>query len=112
VDLAAEIVEAAYEAHDSLGSIAASEVISAEVFVFNAVFEHVPRCVEHGCGHSDDGFFGAAACFEAQELGLQIAALDAHGSPGGRDQCGLEPRCTFADAGRTTFTGAPWRERH
>jgi hypothetical protein len=70
-------------------------VIGAKIFVFDPIFEHVPSGIEHRGGDRENGFFGATANFEAQELGLQVATLDADRGPGGRDQGGFEPRCPF-----------------
>src|SRR6201987_1326110 len=106
LDLAAEIIESSEQASDRLGAIAASEVIGAKIFIFHPILEHVPSGIEHRGGDCQNGFFGAAASFEAQELGLQVATLDADGGPGGRDQGGFEPRCPFAGASRAAFAGA------
>jgi hypothetical protein len=46
------------------------------IFVFDPILEHMPSSSEHR------GLFGAAASFEAQELGLQVAPLDADRGPG------------------------------
>jgi hypothetical protein len=73
LDLAAEIIESSEQASDRLGAIAASEVIGAKIFIFDPILEHVPSGIEHRGGDRQNGFFGAATRFEAQELGLQVA---------------------------------------
>jgi len=92
LDLAAEVIQSSEQTLDRLGAIAASEVIGAKIFVFDPILEHVPSGIEHRGGDRQNGFFGAAASFEAEELGLQVAALDADRCPGGCDQGGFEPR--------------------
>src|SRR5262249_10498856 len=91
VDLTAEFPQAPHEAADGLGFVAASEGIGAEVPVGYAVAQHVVARPEHGGGDGEDRFLGAAARFEAEKLGLEIAALGVHGGPGGRDEGGFEP---------------------
>jgi hypothetical protein len=68
LDLAAEVIQSSEQAPDRLGAIAAREVIGAKIFVF----EHVPSGIEHRGGDRENGFFDAAASFEAEELGLQV----------------------------------------
>ncbi len=67
-DLAAEVIESSDQAPDRLGAIAASEVIGAKIFVLDAILKHVPSGIEHRGGDRENGFFGAAASSEAQEL--------------------------------------------
>jgi hypothetical protein len=57
-DLAAEVI--------NLGTIAASEVIGAQILVFDSIFEHVPSGIEHRGGDREDGLFDAAAGFESK----------------------------------------------
>jgi hypothetical protein len=63
---AAEVIESPDQALDRLGTIAASEVIGSKVYVFDPILEHVPSGIEHRGGYGENGFFGAAASFEAQ----------------------------------------------
>jgi hypothetical protein len=78
-------IQSSERAPDRLRAIAASEVIGAKIFVFDPILEHVPGGIEHRGDDRANGFFAAAAIFEAEELGLQVAALDADRGPGGRD---------------------------
>src|SRR5207302_7715111 len=102
----AEVVEASHEALDLLQVIAAREVIGAEVAILDAVLEHVPDGGEHRGGDGEDRFLGSPTCAQAQELGVQVAALDAHRAPGGGYQGGLQPGRAFTSASGATFAGA------
>ncbi|BDB29548.1 hypothetical protein CTP10_R69630 (plasmid) [Cupriavidus sp. P-10] len=61
---------------------------------------------EHGSSHSEDGFFGAARCLDAQKLRVQIAGFDAYRSPGSRHQSDLEPGATLAHPRVAPLAGA------
>jgi hypothetical protein len=74
-------------------------VCGPQVVPFGAVAQHVPGGREHGGGYGDDGLFGTPARAQALELGLQVAALDLDGGPGGLDQRGLEPPAAAAQSG-------------
>src|SRR5678815_3176218 len=105
-NVAAEVLKPLEEAADGLGSVVAIEVIAAEVVVLGAVAQHVEGGGEHGGGHGEDGLLGAAACLDAQELGAQVAGLDAYGGPGGGDQGGLDPGAALAHPRRAALAGA------
>lgn len=61
LNLAAESIDAAYQAPNDLAAVAAGEVSGAEIFVLDAVFEHAVGGGEHrGCDRQD-GFLGSAA---------------------------------------------------
>src|SRR5262245_25661653 len=91
VDLTAEIPQTAHEAADGRGLIAAGEVIGAKIAVRHGGAEDVVARAEHGGRDGEDRFLGAAAGFEAEELGLEIAVLRADGGPSRRDEGGLDP---------------------
>ena len=57
-------------------------------------------------GHRDGRLLGTAACFETQELSLQIAILLARRAPGGLQQHRLEPWCALFDPRRAALAGA------
>ncbi len=106
VDPAASHVPVSEQAADGLGLVLAVEVLAAEVVVLDAIAQHVEGGGEHRGGHGEDGFLGAAARLDAQELGAQVAVLDAHGSPGGGDQGRFDPGAALAHAGGATLAGA------
>jgi len=62
--------------------------------------------VPYGGGNGHDCLLWTAPRLEPQELGLQVAALLAHGRPGALHECGLEPRGTLSQTIGSTFTGA------
>src|ERR1700722_3946938 len=82
--LTTQVVDASDQALDHLAAVAASEVAGAEIFVFNAVFEHVVGGGKHGGRDGQNGFLGAAPSAQAMELSLQIGVLNTHRSPGSR----------------------------
>src|SRR5689334_24513695 len=71
--LITEIAEPAEKASYCAVAVALVEVGGADVAVRDAVAEHEVGGGEHGGSDGDDGFFGAAAGFDAQELGAQVA---------------------------------------
>src|SRR5437867_10440587 len=75
----ADLLKTADEAVGGLVGVGAVEVGGAQIVPLGAVAQHVPGGGEHGGGHGDDGFLGAATGTNAVELGLQVAALDLHG---------------------------------
>src|SRR6187551_1844240 len=105
-NIAAEVLKPLEEASDGFGSVLVVEVFAAEIVVLGAVAQHVVCRGEHRGGDGEDGLLGAAASLDAQELGTQVAGLDAHGGPGGGDQGGLDPGPALAHAGRAALAGA------
>src|SRR5579883_3022134 len=88
LNLAAESIDTPHEAPNDLAAVAAGEVSGTEIFVLNAVFQHVIGGSEHGGCDSQDGFLGPAPRAQAVELGLQVRVLGAHCRPSGADQGG------------------------
>src|SRR4029453_7686917 len=80
--------------------------MSAEVMVFDAVTEHEIGRGEHRARDRENGFLGAAAAFDPQELRAQIGVLLVCGGPRGIDQRGFEPGSALPRARRTSFAGA------
>jgi hypothetical protein len=74
-DMITEVSDAAYESGCGFGRVAAGEVFGPEVLVVSAVTQHVVDSRQNRRGHRDGRLFGTAACFETQELSLQIAIL-------------------------------------
>src|SRR5215510_11756830 len=91
-DLITEISDAVCEPGCGFGRVAAGEVFGPEVLVVSAVTQHVVDGRQDRRGHRDGRLLGTAACFETQELSLQIAILLARRAPGGLQQHGLDPR--------------------
>lgn len=82
------------------------EVVSAQIAIEGAVFEHV---VDGGQDRSCDGangLLGAAAVTDPAELGLQVAALCSRTGPGALDQGGLQPWCPLAQPIGPALAGA------
>src|SRR5437870_7530171 len=75
LDCEAEIVKACDQALRELGLVSAIEVVGAEVAIVDAVFEHVVGGREHRGGDGEDGFLGAPATLDPQELGPTVAVL-------------------------------------
>src|SRR5207244_6077457 len=103
LDLEPEILEPADEASRGLGSIAALEVISAEIAVLDSVSQHVIGRSQHRGRHGDDRLLRPAPALEPQELGAEIALLRPGGRPSGLNQHGLEPGSAVPRAGRATL---------
>ena len=106
LDVVADLLQPADEAVGGLLGVGAIEVGGTQVVPFGAVAQHVPGGGEHGGGHADDGLLGATACTQAVELGLQVAAFDLDGCPGGLHEGGLEPLAAAAQPGAATLAGA------
>src|SRR5262249_2808298 len=90
-DLITEVSDAVCEPGCGFGRVATGEGFGAEVLVVSAVAQHVVDRGQDRRGHRDGRLLGTAACFEAQELSLQIAILLARCAPGGLQQYRLEP---------------------
>src|SRR4029450_7545334 len=93
------------QAVGDLGFVTAIEVVGAEIAVVDVVLEHVIGGGEHGGGDGEDGFFGAAAALEAEELRTQVPVLFAGGGPGGLYERCLQPRVARARPGGQAFAG-------
>ena len=102
----ADLLKPADEAVGGLAGVGAVEVCGAQIVPFGAVAQHVPDGGEHRGGHGDDGLLGAAACTQAVELRLQVAAFDLDGGPGGLHEGGLEPLAAAAQPGAAALAGA------
>src|SRR2546423_15368074 len=89
VDIIAKMFETFDETLGLCGLGAADEMLSAEVLVEGAVFEHVVGGREYGCGDGADGLLRSAAAAQTQELSLQIAVFLAVCGPRALDQHGL-----------------------
>src|SRR6516165_10440737 len=111
-DLITEVSDAVCEPGCGFGRVAAGEVLGAEVLVVSAVTQHVVDNRQDRCGHRDGRLLGTAACFETQELSLQIAILLARRAPGGLQQYRLEPRCALFDPRRAALAGALVKARN
>src|ERR1700757_1048419 len=72
-DLITEVSDAVCEPGCGFGRVATGEVFGAEVLVVSAVTQHVVDRRQDRRGHRDGRLLGTAACFETQELSLQIA---------------------------------------
>ena len=94
--MASEIGKAFEQSADGFVGIVPGEIIGTKVCVVHAIPEHVVGSREHGSGHRENGFLGAAPGFDAQELGVQITGLNAYSGPGRRHQSGLEPVSALA----------------
>jgi len=92
LNLAAEVIQSSEQAPDHLGAIAASEMIGTKIFVFDPILEHVPSGGKHRGSDRKDRFLHTAARLQTQELGLQVATLDADRGPGGPSRVRLERR--------------------
>src|SRR4030095_4039684 len=93
------------QAVGDLGFVTAIEVVAAEIVVVDVVLEHVIGGGEHGGGDGEDGFLGAAAALEAEELRAQVPVLFAGGGPGGLYERCLQPRVARARPGGQAFAG-------
>src|SRR6185295_3163718 len=80
-------------------------MVGAEILITSAVGEHVVGGGEDRGGDGDNSFFGAAACFQPQELRLKVAVLLASRGPGTLNQHRLQPWGAFSDAGRAPLAG-------
>src|SRR6185369_7726005 len=86
--------------------VAAGEVFGPEVLIGGAVAQHVINDREDRGGDGDGRLLRAAARFETQVLGFQVATFCARHSPRGLYQNRLEPRCALLDPSRTALAGA------
>ena len=102
----ANLLQSADQANGGLVRVGAVEMGGAEFAPFGAGAQHAPGGGEHGSGHGDDGLLGAASCAQAVELGLQVAALDLHGRPGGLHHGGREPLAATAQPGAASLARA------
>ena len=81
-------------------------MFATQVVVVSAIAQYVEGGGEHRCSYRKDGLLGAAAGFDAQEQSTQVAGLDAHCSPGGSYQGGLDPGADLAYAGGAALVDA------
>ena len=101
----AALLQPTDQAVGGFGGIGAIKVGRPQVVPFGAVAQHVPGGGEHRGGHGDVGLLGAAACADAMELRLQVAAFDLDGGPRGLLQRGLEPLAAAAQPGAAALAG-------
>src|SRR5262249_1408182 len=111
-DLITEISDAVCEPGCGFGRVATGEVFGPEVLVVSAVTQHVVDRRQDRRGHRDGRLLGTAACFETQELSLQIAILLARCPPGGLQQHRLEPWRALFDPRRAALAGALVKARN
>src|SRR5499427_6003969 len=111
-DLITEVSDAVCEPGCGFGRVATGEVFGAEVLVVSAVPQHVVDRRQDRRGHRDGRLLGTAACFETQELSLQIAILLARCTPGGLQQHRLEPWRALFDPRRAALAGALVKARN
>ena len=86
--------------------IATREVLGTEIVVTSPIAQHVIDGCENRGGDRDGRLFRPVTRFQAQELGLEIAAFLARCGPGALYQRGLEPGSALLDPCRTAFAGA------
>lgn len=84
-------VESFEKTLDGLGLVSVVEEAGAQVVVFGAIAQHVVRGCEQGGCDGEDGLLAPSTGLDAQELGVQVAGLDAHRCPCGCDEGRLEP---------------------
>ena len=101
----AQVAQAAQQTLGELLFVSVDEVPAPEVVVLDAVAEHEVRGREHRGGDGDDGFLGAAAVLDAQELRLEIAPLLAGRGPRGLDEGGFQPGRGVAEPGGAALPG-------
>src|SRR6516164_9738911 len=111
-DLITEVSDAVCEPGCGFGRVATGEVFGAEVLVVSAVAQHVVDRGQDRRGHRDGRLLGTAACFETQELSLQIAILLARCAPGGLQQYRLEPWRALFDPRRAALAGTLVKARN
>src|SRR5262249_15806395 len=111
-DLITEVSDAVCEPGCGFGRVATGEVFGAEVLVVSAVAQHVVDRGQDRGGHRDGRLLGTAACFETQELSLQIAILLARCAPGGLQQYRLEPWRALFDPRRAALAGTLVKARN
>jgi hypothetical protein len=104
-DVESEIADAIVELGGGTGWVTPGEMVGAEILITSAVGEHVVGGGEDRGGDGDNSFFGAAACFQPQELRLKVAVLLASRGPGTLNQHRLQPWGAFSDAGRAPLAG-------
>lgn len=75
--LTSEVMESADEASDGVVTLALIEVARTKIAIRHAVAEHEVGGGEHRSGNGQDRLLGPTPCLEAQELGMQVAGLDA-----------------------------------
>src|SRR6266704_3720194 len=106
LDLVAQLGELGRQAFGlGLGRVAL-EVLGAEIAMGDAVFQHMVDRREQRGGDGADRLLRSAAAFQAQELGLIVAALFADRRPGALHQNGLQPGGALAQAGGFALAGA------
>ena len=81
LDGVAEVLKSGDEILGLRGFGTTIEVVRAQVLIAGAVLEHVVDGGEDRSSDGADGLFGASPGTDAVELGLDVAALFARGSP-------------------------------
>ena len=76
-----------------------------EVVILDAVSKHVVSRGQHRAGDREDGFLGAAAALDSEELHAEVAILFPGGRPGRIGQRGFEPGRTPTRACRPPLAG-------